>query len=269
MSKALAELDRHDRRGAAGPAPGRPRRFPSRGDLVFLVSIPLIAAGLWGLTQLYPSLLGPAPGPVLRNPSPTGAGPYAFMGTTTGGRPLTYSSCRPISYVVNPAGMPKDGDRLIQDAITQVSQATGLRFESHGETTEPPSEHRRLRQPDRYPTTWAPVLIAWADHTQYPPIETDVEGVAGSAWIEPTRGPAFYVTGQVVLSRDGVTRLLVRPGGYERARAVLLHELGHLVGLAHVQDPKELMTPVVSGLTGYGPGDRAGLAELGHGPCIR
>jgi hypothetical protein len=113
------------------------------------------------------------------------------------------------------------------------------------------------------------VLIAWATTSEYPEISGDVEGVGGSAWLEPSRGPAFYVTGQVVLSRDGIGRMLPRPGGYERARAVLLHEFGHLVGLAHVQDPNQLMTPVANGLTGYGPGDRAGLAQLGHGPCLR
>jgi predicted Zn-dependent protease len=78
----------------------------------------------------------------------------------------------------------------------------------------------------------------------------------------------YYVTGEVVLSRDNLTQMLQRPTGYIRARAVLLHELGHLLGLNHVQDRNELMDPVLSGLTGYGPGDRAGLARLGHGPCI-
>jgi hypothetical protein len=269
MSRALTELDRQDRRGPARKPSIRGRRFLGRGELAFLVSIPVIAAVLYVLTQQFPALLGPAPGPVLRDPAPMGTGPYAFMATTSGGQPVTYSSCRPINYVVNPAGMPAGGHQLIQDAITQVSQATGLQFVYQGESTEPPSEHREIHQPDRYSSSTAPVLIAWANTAEYPPISGDVEGVGGSAWIEPSRGPAFYVTGQVVLSRDGISRMMDRSGGYERARAVLLHEFGHLVGLAHVQDPKELMTPVVSGLTGYGPGDRTGLARLGHGPCIR
>ena len=95
-------LDRQDRRGPARKPSIRGRRFLGRGELAFLVSIPVIAAVLYVLTQQFPALLGPAPGPVLRDPAPMGTGPYAFMATTSGGQPVTYSSCRPINYVVNP-----------------------------------------------------------------------------------------------------------------------------------------------------------------------
>jgi len=43
--------------------------------------------------------------------------------------------------------------------------------------------------------------------------------------------------------------------------------LGHLVGLDHVDDPTQLMH-VVSPVFDLGPGDRAGLARLGAGPCV-
>ena len=47
----------------------------------------------------------------------------------------------------------------------------------------------------------------------------------------------------------------------------LLHELGHLVGLDHVDDPNELMYPRAAERTSYGPGDLKGLALLGAIPC--
>jgi predicted Zn-dependent protease len=56
--------------------------------------------------------------------------------------------------------------------------------------------------------------------------------------------------------------------GMARAKAVILHELGHLVGLDHVDDPSQLMYHQSSVTTLQG-GDRAGLAELGRGACIR
>ncbi len=50
---------------------------------------------------------------------------------------------------------------------------------------------------------------------------------------------------------------------------MILHELVHVVGLAHVDDPTELMHPESQdGVTALGPGDRAGLARLGQGPCV-
>jgi predicted Zn-dependent protease len=49
--------------------------------------------------------------------------------------------------------------------------------------------------------------------------------------------------------------------------AVLRHELGHALGLDHVDDPRELLFAGVALAphAGYGPGDRRGLWELGAG----
>jgi predicted Zn-dependent protease len=46
-----------------------------------------------------------------------------------------------------------------------------------------------------------------------------------------------------------------------------MHELGHVLGLGHVQDPSQLMYPAHHGQATYGPGDLAGLAAEGDGAC--
>jgi len=46
-----------------------------------------------------------------------------------------------------------------------------------------------------------------------------------------------------------------------------MHELGHVVGLAHVHDPAQIMFNDNIGQTDLGDGDRRGLAALGAGPC--
>jgi hypothetical protein len=40
------------------------------------------------------------------------------------------------------------------------------------------------------------------------------------------------------------------------------------VGLNHVDDPKQLMNPEGTDVTGFADGDRAGLELLGRGPCV-
>jgi hypothetical protein len=53
---------------------------------------------------------------------------------------------------------------------------------------------------------------------------------------------------------------------------VLMHELGHLVGLQHVASPHEVMSsnPTDPGVIGWGQGDLRGLQELGRSEgCLR
>lgn len=48
---------------------------------------------------------------------------------------------------------------------------------------------------------------------------------------------------------------------------VLDHEIAHVMGLNHVDDPDELMSAVKTGQAGFGRGDLQGLAQLGAIDC--
>jgi hypothetical protein len=51
---------------------------------------------------------------------------------------------------------------------------------------------------------------------------------------------------------------------------VLLHELGHVMGLGHVPAIGELMQAAGGGVTDLGPGDLEGLRRLGSAQgCLR
>lgn len=231
------------------------------------VVVPLVrASGSAGLG--YPPLPADARSSRLLAPVVVVAsGAHDFDNVLPGGVPATYDPCRAVHYVLNPASMPTGAQALVTDAVAALSAATGLVLVDDGRTDEPLRQDRELVQPQRYGNRWAPVLIGWSDQAAYPALAGDVAGVGGSALVQP-RGPASarLVTGQVVLDVDALVPLMQR-GRSDQVRAIVMHELGHVVGLDHVNDPTQLMYPRNLGLTAFSSGDLEGLAQLGHGVC--
>ncbi|MFC6152089.1 hypothetical protein [Nocardioides yefusunii] len=186
---------------------------------------------------------------------PTGS--YAFMQTQDDGRPVTYPPCEPVRVALNPAGAPADHEELLSTGLRTVSEATGLRFERVGTTTANDITWRGYGAPP-------PVLVRWADAEEVPELAGDVAGIGGST-ATSHHGLLRYVTGKVVLDRDAYDGPDPLEGN--QRQAIVDHELAHLVGLAHVEDRGELMNAENTGRTSFGPGDLAGLAQLGRTDC--
>jgi len=183
------------------------------------------------------------------------------------GRPVTWSPCRPIRFVTRLDNTPVGGAALITAAVAEVSAATGLRFEDGGLTTELPSEERKAYQFDRYGDRWAPVLIAWATSAEIPDFGIDAAGKGGGMRVTTPSGDSTYVSGVVYLDPAQLDQARAFYGE-AAARTVIVHELGHLVGLAHVDNRQAVMFPeFVDGRTSLSAGDRAGLAAVGRGAC--
>lgn len=201
--------------------------------------------------------------------APAGGGAHKFTRTQPGSSaPVTYDPCRPIRVVMNERLMPPAAGGLVAEAPDEVSAIVGLKFIVEGPTDEPPSVAREPFQPDRYGDRWVPVLIAWSDATGHAPLTGDVAGVGGSQAISVAPEQSVYVTGAVTLDVDSFERILPRDDGWGQAKAIVLHELGHLLGLDHVEDHEQIMHSRNSGQTGFAYGDLAGLVALGRGACI-
>ena len=204
---------------------------------------------------------------ILPKPSPVGgSGGYTVL-AERGGAPVTWDPCEPIHFVVRPDNQIPGGRVALDQAIDEISKETGLYFVDDGATTEAPSESRSAYQPDRYGQNWAPVLITWSDESEYPGLAGDVVGLAGP--ISVGGKDARIVTGEVVFDAADLTKIEAGPDGMTYVHDVLLHELGHLVGLGHINEPSSIMNPVTQlPLAGYSAGDRRGLAALGSGHCF-
>ena len=202
----------------------------------------------------------------------TGTGPYRFLAHQPGypDDPVGYDPCRTIHVVVNDTLAPPGSDGLVAQATKVVSAATGLHLAVDGSTDEGPGQDRALRDPRRYGRGWSPVLVAWTTPDQVPRLAGRTVGLGGSRpVVDDVSGRSTYVTGTVTLDAPALRAALARPGGDALVRAVIMHELGHVVGLAHVDDSRELMYRDNVGQTTFGSGDLTGLAALGRGRCGR
>ncbi|MFC4058981.1 matrixin family metalloprotease [Planomonospora corallina] len=195
----------------------------------------------------------------------TGADGYRFLHTRDDGEPVRWSTCEPIGYVVRPEGRPEGAERLLRESVGRISEVTGLRFSYQGSIGEAPGDGRKAYQPDRYGERWAPVLIAYSAPDEYPRLRGQAAGYGGPVYVRAGNGTPRYVSGMVVFDAGQMASM----GGDDAMRAVMLHELAHLVGLGHVDDPGQLMNPVQYGrrVTTLQGGDLAGLKAVGDGQC--
>lgn len=280
LERRLQELDRLDQQlglGALPPSyyPPAPRRRAGGGPAFLLALVVAAGVAAWQLGLLPEQVRGAlgdpladgddlfAPRPVAgapaaagapREPESSGDG-YTFLALQPhSDEPVGYDPCRTVEVVVNPDGAPEDYQTLVQTAVSRTAAATGLDIVLAGTTTD-----RRYQDRD----AGDPVLVMWADEAEVPELEGPTAGIGGSTSMSVGAGPWRYVSGIVVL--DGPDfRDIQRDAARQ---AVVDHEFGHLVGLGHVEDPRQLMHATTTGTTRFAEGDLEGLAALGATGC--
>lgn len=182
------------------------------------------------------------------------------MQTDSTGDPITYDPCKPLLYLINRTGAPADYLSFVNPALEKVQAATGLKFVDGGLTTDTWSTRE-------HPTKSEPILIGFPASLDSSTAAADAVGLGGSVWktVDGLKQP-HYLTGQVELLRSWFAKeSAVDATGAEES--VVMHELGHVLGLGHVQDTHEVMYPITDRQTEYGAGDLTGLAILGGGHC--
>lgn len=275
MMRRLRELDRLDAElglGMMPEAPVRPARDRTTSGLVLVISVFVVVSVLLISGQVLPNAwmnrVGLGQQPLGHAPPAGDSTSYTFLRTQPGSaKPVAWDPCKEIKYAVNPAGGPDEAVGMVQESVAEVSRLTGLQFAYVGTTGDRPRWGERrswVPQSDSYA-----VLVSWATEDEVAQLSGDIAGIGGSTAMGLRGGGAMrYVDGGATLDIEAFDELNHAPRGRILQRAIVLHELGHVVGLGHVDDPSQLMHESNLGVVEFQAGDRAGLARLGSGTCF-
>ncbi len=191
--------------------------------------------------------------------------PYAFSSRNVLGAGH-WDRCTTVRYWVNPAGMPAGALADVHTAVSRLAAASGTRFTYAGTTTVVPLSAGWL---STVPATHrSDVYLGWSDEKTVPGLAGSVAGLGGAYSTTPAGREPRLVLGGVVLDRAAAL-----PAGFGAGATrgtLLLHELGHVGNLAHVDDPAQTMYPSISPSSpgDYQAGDRAGLGVLARQRCF-
>lgn len=205
------------------------------------------------------------------------AGPGYTLWTNSDGSVVRWDPCTAIHYRANYTYAPAGAEADVKQAIVILGAQSGLTFINDGSSGEiPQSSYGVGSSPGNRP----PLLIAWAapgtgaGRSNLLP-GLPVVGVGGPVIAKWTIGgvtnPFQVITGKVVLDSSASLTPGFGPNVASSRGQLLLHELGHAVGLTHTNDKVQVMYPSLhsSPITDYAPGDRAGLARVGSAAgCI-
>jgi hypothetical protein len=240
----------------AVPPPRRRRRWPVAivAGIVAMTVVAQVGAVTWFADR------------------PEVQGEFAFIGSSPDG-PYRWNPCQPIHYEVNVDNAPPGALADVREAIHRVSEATGIGFVEEGMTARTVDMQIGRAFQSRIPgePRYLPLLVDWVPHEHF---DFVADTHKAAAFAQPSRGfgdlARTYVSG--VVAMDAGERL---PGGFGQRYSrgvVLMHELAHVMGLAHVGSPNEIMwSPETSDLkapnlwqSDWGPGDLEGLAAVGR-----
>lgn len=164
--------------------------------------------------------------------------------------PVHWLGCRPIDFRINPAHEPKGMDAVVRKAMATIGRQTGVRFHDAGSTTHTFDSTGHASTPTIY--------VAFTSRTRVSgqtfgwPGEIGVGG-PNAVWTTTPSGGRFesMVSGRVLLSTKFHGP---RTGSGTTWEALIMHEVGHALNLAHRTPTSAVMHAT---LTAHSPAEFA------------
>lgn len=197
-----------------------------------------------------------------------------------------WNPCQIVTYKINPYVFPTAAQEAraakeVGEAFRRLAAATGMKFRYTGLTTQIPrnTSAKRWHQAQ----TSAEIVVAWVDQTRAAS-KSDLLSRKGSGYAAGTGGFAYKywktsgapwkgATGRgfVVLDVKQDKKFVPGYGSGVTRGSLLMHELGHTMGLLHVDATSQTMYPTVlkRSTTKYYTGDAWALNRVGRaGGCV-
>ena len=177
---------------------------------------------------------------------------------------VRWDSCGRIRWTFNPRKAPRNGLDQVREGVRRIHLATGLDFDYVGRTDQRPNPYGKN-------VDGAELIIGWRTAKDFKPFSErrGTVGVGGNMYYggyEEADGSRVYkaVQGGVVLNASMRGDLANGYGKGFTWGEVVIHELGHVMGLKHPDADSQIMfASVIRRDADWGAGDLAGLRALG------
>jgi hypothetical protein len=192
------------------------------------------------------------------------------------GEESRWNPCARIGYRLNLANAPRGTVAEVKSAFRRVHAESGLRFVYRGATSILPGAQR----PRAY-GSGTDIVLAWSTPRKSSYLPDGAAAFAGASAYDAAGPDGEQVWGLqdgYGVFNQGIYRQMA-PGfsqgpefGYQGTRGqLLMHELGHVVGLGHAEHVKQIMFPSMSRKTAtWRAGDVTGLSMVGATRgCVR
>jgi hypothetical protein len=186
-----------------------------------------------------------------------GRGPEASFAfeDSYGGHPAAWNPCHTIGFQVNTEHAPAQAVADVKETLRRISLAGGLRFRYDGTTHLVPDPNSGQRED---------LVVAWRPHNSEPIFQQGAVGFGGYNKAIYRGGREVILKGFAIL--DAGYKVTPGFGAGVTEGQLLMHELGHAMGLNHVYGNYQIMRPVLDNYLPaamYGAGDIRGLKKLG------